>query len=270
MNQAGHYNVAVGYEAGRGTAVGNKTGGVFIGYQAGKNENGNNKLYIENSSSSTPLIGGDFSADEVYLNGNVGINTNTPAAELEVNGQVIVDGQIQITGGNPGANKVLMSDASGLASWSAQGGGGGVGASMHTSYMNSNNMFTPHANDCGTDAFVPLFDGATVGYCMERDERPSNYWSVAVRTCLEIGKRLPEQMEFETACENRVSLGLNGMIENSEWVSNFPTTLVRVYEGVSGDLFVEEGVYVARAGYYGSCWSKLGMISTNSSFRCVR
>ena len=28
-------------------------------------------MYIENSSSSSPLIGGDFSADEIYLNGNV-------------------------------------------------------------------------------------------------------------------------------------------------------------------------------------------------------
>jgi hypothetical protein len=47
----------------------------------------------------------------INANGNVGIGTNAPSAKLEVNGQV------KITGGSPGANKVLTSDANGLASW---------------------------------------------------------------------------------------------------------------------------------------------------------
>jgi hypothetical protein len=42
---------------------------------------------------------------------NVGIGTLTPSAKLEVNGQ------IKITGGTPGANKVLTSNADGLATW---------------------------------------------------------------------------------------------------------------------------------------------------------
>jgi len=43
--------------------------------------------------------------------GNVGIGTLSPGAELEV------AGQLKITGGTPGAGKVLTSDASGLATW---------------------------------------------------------------------------------------------------------------------------------------------------------
>ena len=43
--------------------------------------------------------------------GNVGIGTIAPTSKLEVNGQV------KITGGTPGANKVLTSDATGLGSW---------------------------------------------------------------------------------------------------------------------------------------------------------
>lgn len=48
---------------------------------------------------------------DIADNGNIGIGTSTPSAKLEI------VGQIKITGGTPGAGKVLVSDASGLASW---------------------------------------------------------------------------------------------------------------------------------------------------------
>lgn len=52
------------------------------------------------------------SGSDIYYNtGNVGIGTTSPGAKLEVAGQV------KITGGSPGADKVLTSDAAGLASW---------------------------------------------------------------------------------------------------------------------------------------------------------
>lgn len=92
--QTGSNNTIIGYEAGRGTVVHNKSGNILIGFQAGYNETGDNKLYIDNSSTTTPLIGGDFSTNELYINGS-----------------------IKITGGSPGANKVLTSDADGNATW---------------------------------------------------------------------------------------------------------------------------------------------------------
>ena len=107
LNTTGDYNTALGYNAGHSStgnsnifmgmmagysSVGN--GNIFIGYQAGYNETGSNKLYIDNSSTSSPLIGGDFSTNQVDINGT-----------------------IKITGGNPGTDKVLTSDASGNATW---------------------------------------------------------------------------------------------------------------------------------------------------------
>ena len=55
---SGNYNTAMGRQAGYSTTTGSYN--VFIGYQAGYNETGSNMLYIDNSSSSTPLILGDF------------------------------------------------------------------------------------------------------------------------------------------------------------------------------------------------------------------
>ncbi|MBI4458027.1 hypothetical protein HY633_03635 [Candidatus Uhrbacteria bacterium] len=43
--------------------------------------------------------------------GDMGLGTDTPGAKLDINGQ------IKISGGSPGLNKVLTSDAAGLASW---------------------------------------------------------------------------------------------------------------------------------------------------------
>ena len=53
-------------------------------------------------------------------NANVGIGTSSPAAKLDVIGSV------KITDGSEGANKVLTSDASGLASWQDLAGNGGI------------------------------------------------------------------------------------------------------------------------------------------------
>jgi len=76
-----NYNVAIGYEtgytsnSGSNVLIGNYagysiagSGNVCIGYNAGYNEAGSNKLYIDNTNTSTPLIYGDFSSVWVGIN----------------------------------------------------------------------------------------------------------------------------------------------------------------------------------------------------------
>ena len=112
-NTTGNFNTAIGNSAGTNNSTG--SGNVFLGRWAGVNEIGSNKLYIANSS--IPLIYGDFSL------GFVGINTITPAANLELDGAS--GSTIKIVDGNQGAGKVLTSDGTGQGSWQTPSGGGG-------------------------------------------------------------------------------------------------------------------------------------------------
>lgn len=77
-NTTGSYNTVVGMHAGYKNKSG--SGNVMIGRRAGYWETGSNKLYIDNSTTSSPLIHGDFSTDLLTINGTMRIgNVTTPS-----------------------------------------------------------------------------------------------------------------------------------------------------------------------------------------------
>jgi hypothetical protein len=87
-NATGAYNTAIGYNADVSSPI--LTNATAIGANAVV------------STSNSIVLG---------ASANVGIGTSSPTAKLEVNGTV------KITDGSQGANKILTSDAAGLASW---------------------------------------------------------------------------------------------------------------------------------------------------------
>jgi len=106
----GDDNVFIGENAGglgNGTGAHAKNGSVFIGSNAGATEIVSNRLYIENSNSSAPLIYGEFDNDIVGINGNLGIGTQAPTVPLHIteNGtsgvQTIVAGLASNTSNRP-------------------------------------------------------------------------------------------------------------------------------------------------------------------------
>jgi hypothetical protein len=64
----GSKNVIIGNSAGLDLVSGN--GNIFLGYNAGRDELGSNKLYIANSSTSSPLIYGDYDLNYAKINGD--------------------------------------------------------------------------------------------------------------------------------------------------------------------------------------------------------
>ncbi len=68
---SGSQNVYLGYASGRSSAG---TGNVLIGNQSGENLVASNRLFIENTNSSLPLIYGEFDNDVLKVNGEFRIN----------------------------------------------------------------------------------------------------------------------------------------------------------------------------------------------------
>ena len=68
---SGSNNFLAGYQSGYSLTTG--SGNIFLGYQSGYSETGSNKLYIENSNSTNPLIYGDFDNDTLRINGTLDV-----------------------------------------------------------------------------------------------------------------------------------------------------------------------------------------------------
>jgi hypothetical protein len=98
-NSGGSYNVAIGYEAGAGSVTHSKNNGVYIGYRAGYSDTTDQKLYIENSNSTTPLIYGDFANDSLKVYGNLSIGDEFSFPSTDgTNGQILeTDGAGNVT-----------------------------------------------------------------------------------------------------------------------------------------------------------------------------
>ena len=109
-NQGGSKNTMIGYQAGQGgSTLHSKTGSICIGYRAGYNDTTDNKLYIHNSSSSSPLIYGEF---------DIGL--------LRVNGTLHVGNAYHFPVADGASGQVLSTDGSGTLAWSTPGTGGGI------------------------------------------------------------------------------------------------------------------------------------------------
>ena len=117
----GWENTFIGHSAGEGMTSGD--GNVFIGRNAGAAETStSNQFFIENSNTTTPLLWGEFSLNYVNINGNLGINTETPSFDLSFS-----EGSAQTIGvedeASGGGNNLTISSGTAEASSTNQKGG---------------------------------------------------------------------------------------------------------------------------------------------------
>jgi hypothetical protein len=121
LNATGWRNVMIGEFAGYNNLGGNN---VFIGWNAGANETGDNRLYIDNSNTATPLIYGEFDNKIVTINGKLGIGTKTPQEKIDLGGGKITLNGADNTGAMPPGLSSQSYDA-GRIDFGYGGSGGG-------------------------------------------------------------------------------------------------------------------------------------------------
>lgn len=133
-NTSGSSNTTLGSFSGYNNLTGSRN--VFLGYKAGYNETGSDKLYIDNSDTSTPLIWGDFSSNQVRINGLVGVNAANSSYGLYV-----IDDYISVYGNTDGSGTYiygLYGDADGgtTRSVSVYGSGASGAGTNWAGYFN--------------------------------------------------------------------------------------------------------------------------------------
>ncbi|MBN2789850.1 MAG: tail fiber domain-containing protein [Candidatus Delongbacteria bacterium] len=132
-------NVLIGANSGRNIAG---EGNICLGYSSGSNETGSNKLYIENSDSSTPLIYGEFDNDFVTINGELNVVGSPTLGSLMIAPSEATSGddaEIVLAEDNDGTYNMSMKYDGGLnrLEWWAEGNAISYGPLMYLSYNTS-------------------------------------------------------------------------------------------------------------------------------------
>ncbi len=128
-NTTGYNNTFIGDSAGGSNTTG--SGNVFLGYSAGSDETGSNRLYIDNSNTTTPLIYGEFDNNIVTVNGKLGIGTATPQTSLDTGGGDITVNGADTSGGVGGRKPGLSTPETGRMNI-GYGGTGGANLEMYS------------------------------------------------------------------------------------------------------------------------------------------
>jgi trimeric autotransporter adhesin len=228
LNQTGNNNTIIGYEAGKGTNIHSKSGSVFIGYQAGKNELGSNKLYIENSFSSAPLIYGEFDNDL-----------------LRVNGTLDIKGVYQFPTVDGTAGQVLQTDGNGTLLWTTDGGaseindltdgktGGssvflGQGAGINDDGSNRRNVAVGHG----------ALESTTAGY----HNTANGYKALPVNTVGAWNSAFGYQaLLSNTTGVNNTAMGAEALYTNTTGTRNSTTGAWSMYHNTNGSYNVANG-----------------------------
>ena len=132
QNTTGSNNLAIGEGALKNNVLGSNN--IAIGKNAGQNETGSNKLYIENSAFTTPLIWGDFLNDSIKINGSLSIKDEYtfPIVDGTIGQTLKTDGIGNITWQDDSSSMELndLSDAKSVYAQNNLFGGLGSGNSI--------------------------------------------------------------------------------------------------------------------------------------------
>lgn len=164
-NTGGSRNLFVGRSSGERNLTGN--GNVFLGYQSGQFETSSNKLYIDNTGTTTPLIYGDFTTENLTFNvdqsssSSVIINSGVSNSALNGTSGLRFSNLNNTTNATTNTtNSVLSVNASGdvILVTDQTGSGSGTGLTSSCSTTNFLPIYTATTNTFGCSQ---IFDNGT-------------------------------------------------------------------------------------------------------------
>ncbi|BAO74536.1 beta strand repeat-containing protein [Winogradskyella sp. PG-2] len=163
-NSTGSNNIAIGYETLNNNITGSSN--IAIGFQAGYNETGSNRLYIENSGTNNALIYGEFDNDFIRINGSLDVTDDLSVTDnLNVTGTIDVTEEInRVATGNanivPIAYGTVESNGnvlSGTGNFTASLASGVLTISVNTVTLSVNNtscVVTPYSTAFRTSSII--------------------------------------------------------------------------------------------------------------------
>jgi hypothetical protein len=194
----------------------------------------------------------------ILKNGNTGIGVSDPDSELEINGQ------IKITGGSPGADKVLISDANGLASWTFRRRvfetNSNVTSNSEGTYASDDFVFgSPQlADDDIADHnsrfFFDKSKGAfRVGYVVDDswDDANVGFYSIATGYKTTASGQYSTAMGYETTASGQYSTAMGYQVTASvSWSTaiGYKTTASGQYSTAMGDETMASALYATSMG----------------------
>jgi len=117
-NTTGIQNTLLGFESGRNITT--QSGCVLLGNQTGFNNTLDNRLMIDNTSTNTPLLDGDFTNDILTVNGDLIVTGENEADRLRTTGASVVIG----TSAPPTTGQALLATSATTAEWQTVSGSG--------------------------------------------------------------------------------------------------------------------------------------------------
>lgn len=235
----GGTNTAVGFQAGYSNSTG--TGNVFLGYQSGYNETGSNKLYIDNTNTTTPLIYGDFSTDEITVNGSLVVNEQSAAEDFRVES----DNNTHMLFVDASADQVFVGSSTALTAGSSSldvqvsgtDGSAGVGLVKHSDDNTGSSLAFVKARGSEGSATI-VSDGDVLGAIKFFGYDGTDYVSegAVIEASIEGtpgNDDLPTRLDFKTTADGAASSSVNMTILPSGYVGIgqvTPTTRLFVEE----------------------------------------
>ena len=239
-NTTGNTNTALGYQAGYSNATG--SGNVFLGNQAGYNEIGSDKLYIDNSNTTTPLIYGDFAANALQVNGS-----------LNVNGAYTLPTTDGATSG-----EVLTTDAAGNVTWQMPSADADWMTSAGIVYNTTDNIgigTAAPASSLEVEGAAPIItiDGTTGNPRMDFQNTGTSIWQMGLNFAsgdFYIRETPTSQVYFDIEQTGEVGIGTLNPVALLEVQGNSPNMMIDATTGNPALYFDEAGTDQWNMGYH--------------------